>query len=77
MLVHLVETCILFLFYSGVDDAFAIAMALRLAPNYNYEIKLLTTLSGNCHVSQVNKNVHKIRAACGCNSLSGPTIMYY
>lgn len=60
---------------AGVDDAYAIAMALQLADNFGYEIKFITTVFGNCGLEQVIKNVAKTRAACGKSFLSGPSIL--
>jgi hypothetical protein len=48
---------------AGVDDAFALAMAIKLAPKYQYEVKLFSTVFGNCGLEQVVKNVAKCRSA--------------
>lgn len=53
---------------AGVDDAFALAMALRLAASFDYEVKHISTVFGNCGLEQVVKNVAKCRKAaakCG------------
>lgn len=60
---------------AGVDDAFALAMGMKLAPSYGFDIKLITTVFGNCGLEQVIKNVAKTRAACGKDNSSGPTIV--
>lgn len=57
---------------AGVDDAFAISMGLKLAHKYNYEIKLITTVFGNCSLDKVVVNVAKTRAACGLSASTGP-----
>lgn len=49
-------------------------MAFKLARHYDMELKLLTTVFGNCSLSQVVKNVSKIRVACGYSHLTGPPI---
>lgn len=59
---------------AGVDDAVAIAMALKLGPRYGYEVKLITTVFGNCDLNKVVKNVAKTRAACGLSAEVGPEI---
>lgn len=59
---------------AGVDDAFAIAMALKTAHQYGYEIRAITTVFGNCSLDQVIKNVSKVRAACGMDLHTGPRI---
>lgn len=48
---------------AGVDDAFALAMAVKHAAKHEYEVKLFTTVFGNCSLEQVIKNVSKFRAA--------------
>lgn len=48
---------------AGVDDAFALALAMRSAEKHNYEVKLFTTVFGNCSLEQVIKNVAKCRSA--------------
>jgi purine nucleosidase len=60
---------------AGVDDAFALAMGMQLAPIYGFDIKFITTVFGNCGLEQVIKNVAKTRAACGKDCLSGPSII--
>jgi inosine-uridine nucleoside N-ribohydrolase len=60
---------------AGVDDAVALIMAMKLASSYNYDIKAITTVFGNCNVNQVVRNVYKIRSACGLNSITGPPIL--
>jgi purine nucleosidase len=59
---------------AGVDDAYALVMAFKLAAIYGYQLKAITTVFGNCSLSQVIKNVSKIRQACGHNSQTGPSI---
>lgn len=59
---------------AGVDDAVAIALALRLSARYGYEVKLITTVFGNCNLNKVIKNVAKTRAACGLSAEMGPEI---
>ncbi|CAM9254891.1 unnamed protein product [Ectocarpus fasciculatus] len=57
---------------AGVDDAVALAMAFRLGSKFNYEIKMITTVFGNCSLENVITNVAKTRAACGLDAVSGP-----
>jgi inosine-uridine nucleoside N-ribohydrolase len=49
-------------------------MAFKLASKYNYHLKLITTVFGNCCLKQVIKNVAKIRKACGYDMNTGPLI---
>ena len=46
-----------------MDDAFALAMAIKHASKHDYEVKLFTTVFGNCSLDQVIKNVSKCRSA--------------
>ena len=48
---------------AGVDDAIAICMALRLAKQSKFELKLISTCFGNCSLEQVTINVAKCIAA--------------
>mmetsp|Transcript_2590 Transcript_2590/g.4716 ORF Transcript_2590/g.4716 Transcript_2590/m.4716 type:complete len:355 (+) Transcript_2590:137-1201(+) len=54
---------------AGVDDAFALALAMRSADQHNYEVKLFTTVFGNCNLDQVIKNVSKCRSAANCATI--------
>lgn len=47
-------------------------MAFQLAGKYNYEIKAITTVFGNCGLDHVVRNVAKTRAANGRDAASGP-----
>jgi purine nucleosidase len=57
-----------------VDDAYALVMAMKLSRQYNYDLKLITTVFGNCSLPQVIQNVSKIRHACGHSAETGPMI---
>jgi purine nucleosidase len=61
---------------AGVDDAFALGLALKFASNFHFEVRLVSTVFGNCSLLQVAKNVSKIRAACDLNHHTGPPIVY-
>ena len=50
---------------AGVDDAVAIAMAMKLSRPAGFVLKLLTTTHGNVALRSVNLNVAKVRRACG------------
>lgn len=41
-------------------------MAMKLAPQYDFEVKMITTVFGNCGLDQVIKNVSKCRHAASC-----------
>jgi purine nucleosidase len=41
---------------------------------YGFQVKLITTVFGNCSLEKVIKNVAKVRSACGLGSASGPPI---
>jgi inosine-uridine nucleoside N-ribohydrolase len=58
-----------------VDDAVALSMGMKQASKYNYEIKMITTVFGNCSLDNVLKNVAKTRAACGLDAASGPAMV--
>lgn len=60
---------------AGVDDAVAISLALQLGHKYNYEVKYLTTVFGNCSLEKVIKNVAKTRAANGLDASKGPQMI--
>ncbi|CAK9053894.1 unnamed protein product [Durusdinium trenchii] len=49
---------------AGVDDAFALCMALKLAEKSHFVLKLITCCFGNCSVEQVGMNVAKCLHAC-------------
>ncbi|CAK9098061.1 Probable uridine nucleosidase 2 (Uridine ribohydrolase 2) [Durusdinium trenchii] len=49
---------------TGVDDAFALCMALKLAEKSHFVLKLITCCFGNCSVEQVGMNVAKCLHAC-------------
>jgi purine nucleosidase len=59
---------------AGVDDAYALVMAIKLSQQHNYQLKLITTVFGNCSLPQVIQNVSKIRHACGLSTDTGPKI---
>jgi len=58
---------------AGVDDAVALAMAMRLQGRYDYKLAL-TTCHGNVNVEQVNRNVVTIRDACDLEADMTPSI---
>ncbi|CAL1143595.1 unnamed protein product [Cladocopium goreaui] len=60
---------------AGVDDAFALCMALRLAKQSDFEFKLITCCFGNCSVEQVGINVAKCLAACELPSSEWPKVV--
>ena len=49
---------------AGIDDSVAICMALKLEKLYDFEVKLITCVQGNCSLEQVAINVAKCREAC-------------
>ena len=46
---------------AGIDDGFALCMALELSRNYGKTVKLITTTFGNTNIENVNINVAKCR----------------
>ena len=41
-------------------------MAMKLAPQHDFEVKMLSTVFGNCGLDQVIRNVAKCRYAADC-----------
>lgn len=57
-----------------MDDAVALSMGMKMAHKYNYEIKMISAVFGNCSLDRVVKNVAKTRAACGLDATTGPPL---